>query len=389
MKDHAVISGVGFTSATSPRRQPLSKDELCRQAADLALEHAGVKRSDIDTVIIGDIAGFEASSVSALTIAPFLGLPEYTNIIPISTGGTSGGHLANQAAALVRAGYAERVLCIAPNTFDGPVDLQAVINTNSPMIMEQPLGMGAVHMGAFFPGAYQQRYGVTDDQLMAVGAKNRRHADHNPFAHITSSLADEHAQRMVSTPLRLGMVCPVSSGAIALVVTAESLAVEESPNPLVRITGASSISDGYLGGKRRDFSKFEVVEHLARKVYREAGIIDARRDLDVLELFVPYAPMEYLLQEAFLICGWGEAPGLLEEGATSHGGDIPTNLSGGPLCANPGVAGQMAPIAHVALQLMGQSPTQQAEGAKRGLAHSTGGTFFQFHTATIMERVSA
>ena len=40
-----------------------------------------------------------------------------------------------------------------------------------------------------------------------------------------------------------------------------------------------------------------------------------------------------------------------------------------------------------ALQLMGQSPTRQVEGAARGLAHSTGGTFFQFHTATVMERI--
>jgi acetyl-CoA C-acetyltransferase len=389
MKNHAVISGVGFTRATSPRRQPLSKDELCREAVDSAIAHSGISREDIDTVIIGDIAGFEASSVSALTIAPFLGLPEYVTIIPISTGGTSGGHLANQAAALVRAGFAERVLCVAPNTFDGPVDLQAVINTNSPMIMEQPLGMGAVHMGAFFPAAYQERYGVSDEQLMAVGDKNRRHADHNPYAHITSSLDHEQAQRMVSTPLRIGMTCPVSSGAIALVVAAEDIAAVESPNPLVRITAATSVSDGYLGGKRRDFTKFEVVEHLARRAYREAGVINPRADLDLLELFVPYAPMEYLLQEAFLICGWGEAPSLLEQGATEYGGDIPTNLSGGPLCANPGVAGQIAPVAHVALQLMGQAAAQQVPDARRGLAHSTGGTFFQFHTATIMERVSA
>lgn len=389
MKSHAVISGVGFTPATSPRRQQLSKDELCREAVDLALDHAGLSRKDVDVVIIGDIAGFEASSVSALTIAPFLGLPEYTTVIPISTGGTSGGHLANQAAALVRAGFAERVLCVAPNTFDGPVDLQQVINTNSPMIMEQPLGMGAVHMGAFFPAAYQERYGVTDEQLMAVGDKNRRHADHNPYAHITSSLDPEQAQRMVSTPLRIGMTCPVSSGAIAMVVTSEDVAAGIGKNPLVRITAAASISDGYLGGKRRDFSKFEVVEQLARNAYREAGVVDPRREFDLLELFVPYAPMEYMLQEAFLICDYGQAPALLESGASRYGGDIPTNLSGGPLCANPGVAGQMAPVAHIALQLMGQAAAQQVDGARRGLAHSTGGTFFQFHTATIMERVAA
>jgi acetyl-CoA C-acetyltransferase len=385
--DHAVITGVGITKATSPRRQELSKNELCRLATDRAIAHAGIDRGAIDLVIIGDIAGFEASSVAAMTIAPSLGLSPYTTVLPISTGGTSGGHLPNQAAQLVRAGFARRVLCVAPNTFDGPVDLQAVINTNSPMIMEQPLGMGAVHMGAFFPAAYQERYGVTDADLLAVAAKNRENADHNPYAHVTSALSPELADRMVSTPLRLGMICPVSSGAIALVVTAEELARAESSNPLVRISGAASVSDGYLGGTRRDFSTFEVVEVMARRVFRESGVVDPRRDLDIAELFNPYAPMEYMLMEAFGLCAPGTAPQLLRDGVTRHGGDLPVNLSGGIQCTNPGLAGQIAPVAHVALQLMGQAAARQVDGARRGLAHSTGGTFFQFHTATVLERI--
>jgi acetyl-CoA C-acetyltransferase len=311
-----------------------------------------------------------------------------TTLIPISTGGTSGGHLPNQAATLIKAGMAERILCIAPNTFDGPVDLQAVINTNSPMIMEQPLGMGASHMGAFFPGGYQERYGVSDEDLMAVAHKNRADADHNPYAHVNSSLADDHAERMISTPLRLGMTCPVSSGAIALVVTAERHARNETANHIVRITGHGSISDGYLGGKRRDFSKFEVVEIMARRAYRQAQIVNPIEDFDVAELFNPLAPMEYMLMEAFGLCDYGTAPSLLKDGTTKFGGKLPINLSGGIVCTNPGLAGQIAPVAHVALQLMGQSVSRQVHDAKRGLAHSAGGTFFQFHTTTILERVA-
>lgn len=387
MNTHAVISGVGFTAATSPRKQQSAKNELCREATDLAIAHAGIDRELIDTVIIGDIAGFEASSTSAMTIAPYLGLSPYTRVIALSTGGTSGGHLANHAASLIAGGFATRVLCVAPNTFDGPVDLQAVINTNSPMIMEQPLGMGAIHMGAFFPAAYQERYGLSDDDLMEVAEKNRENAAFNPYAHVTSAMPDEQAQRMVSTPIRLGMSCPVSSAAIAIVVQSEETAREETTNPIVRISAHGSISDGYLGGKRRDFSRFEVVEKLARNVYRKGGIAEARNDLDLAELFVPFSPMEYMLMESFDICGPGEALSLLHDGSTKYGGDIPVNLSGGPQCANPGLAGQIAPVAHVALQLMGQAASRQVEGARRGLAHSAGGTFFQFHTATLMERV--
>lgn len=387
MRSHAVITGVGFTATTSPRKQTKSKYELCREAVDTAIAHSGARREDIDVVIIGDIAGFEASNVSAKTIAPFLGLSPMTTVIPISTGGTSGGHLPNQASLLIRAGYAKRVLCVAPNTFDGPVDLQQVININSPMVMEQPLGMGAIHMGAFFPSAYQQAYGASDEDLMAVAEKNRDNADHNPFAHVTSALPHDHAERMVSTPLKLGMSCPVSSGAIAMVITSEDVAREESPNPLVRISGIGSIGDGYLGGKRRDFAKFEVVDILARRAYREAGIVEPRHDFDIVEIFCPYSPMEYMLMEAFGLCDFGQGVDLFKSGATRYDGDIPVNVSGGIQCTNAGLAGQISPVAHVALQLMGQAAARQID-AKRGLAHSTGGTFFQFHTATIMERVA-
>ena len=116
MRTHAVITGVGITPMTSPRRQLLSKNELCRAAVDLALEHANCRREDVDTVIVGDIAGFEASAVAAKTIAPALGLPPLTPVFPINTGGTTGGHLANQAASLVRAGFAKRIVCVGPNT---------------------------------------------------------------------------------------------------------------------------------------------------------------------------------------------------------------------------------------------------------------------------------
>lgn len=388
MKQHATVTGVGFTPATSPRRQHLSKYELCRLATELAVEHAGLDRRRIDTAIIGDIAGFEAHSVAAKTIAPELGLAPLTPVIPICTGGTSGGHLVNQAATLVRAGLARHVLCVAPNTFNGPLDLQEVINTNSPMVMEQPLGMGAVHMGAFFPAAYQETFGASDTDFEAVATKNRENADHNPYAHVTSTLSAEQAARMVSTPLRLGMVCPVSSGAIALIVSAEDEAQELARNPIVRISAFGSISDGYLGGTRRDFSRFEVVELLARRVFRESAVLEPRRDIDVVEIFTPYGPMEFMLLEAFGFCPAGQAPELLRTGVTRYGGDLPVNLSGGPQCSNPGVAGQMAPIAHIALQVMGQSPTRQVPDAARGLAHSTGGTFFQFHTATVLERVA-
>lgn len=389
MRSHAAVTGVGFTEATSPRRQTRSKEELCCDAVSTALEHANRGRAEVDAVIFGDIAGFEAVSVATKTIVPRLGLAPGVATIPVSTGGTSGGHLVNLAATLVRAGDAECVLCVGAPTFDGPVDLQAVINTNSPMVMEQPLGMGAVHMGAFFPSAYQERYGATDEDFARVAEKNRDNAADNPYAHVRGEMDPELSEREVSTPLRLGMVCPVSSGACAVLVEREERAAE-GPNPVVRITSFGSISDGYLGGTRRDFSSFEVMAILAERLYPEAQIASPADELDLFELFCPYAPMELMLLEALGACDYGDAPRLSREGATAWNGSMPTNVSGGIQCTNPGVAGQLSPCGYLALQIMGQAAgPRQVDPARRGIAHSTGGTFFQFHTLTIMERTDS
>ncbi len=388
MKGHATVSGVGFTQATSVRRQTKSKGELCRQAVDSALEHAGRSRRDVDAVMWGDIAGFEASNVSSKTLGLEIGLPPSTPIFSISTGGTSGGHLANHAATLVRSGAFNRILCVGPPTFDGPVDLQAVINTNSPMIMEQPLGMGATHMGAFFASAYQARYGLADSDFQAVAEKNRENAAHNPYAHLREAMSAELANREVALPLRFGMICPVSSGACSILVEREDLALS-GPNPPVRFVAYGSISDGYLGGTRGDFAAFEALSILADRVYQNAHIEDARSDFDLLELFCPYAPYEFMLMEAVGAAEYGTASELFRRGATRYDGALPVNVSGGIQCTNSGVGGQLSPVGYAALQLMGQAAGDlQVRPARRALAHSMGGTFFQFHTLTVLESLS-
>lgn len=387
MRHHAAVVGVGLTTSTSPTRQIKSKVELCREALDGALAHSGLRREDVDAVVFGNIDGFEGTNLSAKTVVPHLGLRREVPIYVVHTGGTTGGHIANLAASLIRSGDVSTVVAIGPNTFDGATDMQAVVNTASPAAMEQPLGMGAVHMGAFFPAAYAERYSISDEVFAAVSLKHREHAAHNPHAHLREPMSPDKATIEVSTPLQLGMVCPVSSGACAVLLSREEIA-RDLANPVVRMAAYGAASDPYLGGGRHDFSSFEAAAILADRIYREAGIMDPRRELDVIELFSPYAPMELMLLEDFGICDRGEAPALLESGATRLGGDIPVNLSGGVHSSNPGVAAQLAPVGYVALQLMGQAVGgQQVRPARRGLAHATGGAFFQFHTISLLEAV--
>lgn len=386
MSREAFVTGVGMTAAVSPRRQTLSELELCAEAVDGAVASAGVVRGGPDLVVVGNIDGFEGSAVRGRGLTAQLGIGADVPVVVVNTGGTTGGNLLQIAVRAVRSHSAENVLCLGGPTFASAVDLQAAINTNSPMIIEQPLGMGGFHMGAFAAGAYLLRYGLTSEDLADVAVADHRKASRNPYAHLRYEVTrgDVLASPMLSTPLTQAMVCPVSTSACAAIVS-HSPATSASASARVAVMGTSG--DPYLGGGKGDFSRIENLAVLADRIFRRAGIRDVRGHLDVVELFAPYVHMQPMQLEALGLAAPGQGVDVIRSPESDLGGSLPVNLSGGPKCTNAGVAGELAPFLHAAMQVMGLTPEpMRVDGARRALAHGTGGTFFQFDSLALFER---
>lgn len=390
MSYRAAVVGVGITDATSPRKQTSSTIELCQEAVWTALKHAGADPSTLDAVVIGNIDGFEGTVLGGKHLTRLLGIGPELPLVIVNTGGTTGGNLMQVAARMVRAGTHRRVLCIGGPTFFGSADLQSAINTNSPMIVEQPLGMGAYHMGAFAASAYQERFGTTVEDLAAVAVADHEKAARNPHAHLRYLITEKDVLegRPLSSPLTQPMVCPVSVSAVAMIVAdAADTADLVSTPALIRAMGTSS--DPYLGGGKGDFSENQNLANLARRVYALADIRDPVEDFDVVEVFAPYVHMQLMQLEALGFAPLGTAIDLIRSGATDADGYLPTNLSGGPKCTNAGVAGELAPYAYAALQVMGDAPEEiQVSGARTALAHGTGGSFFQFDNLAVFETLT-
>jgi acetyl-CoA C-acetyltransferase len=308
-------------------------------------------------------------------------------VLVLNTGGTTGGNLMQVAARMVRSGTHRRVLCLGGPTFFGSRDLQAAINTNSPMIVEQPLGMGAFHMGAFAASAYATRHGTTIEDYAAVAVADHEKASRNPYAHLryTVTVEDVISSPPLSSPLTQAMVCPVSTSACAMLVTSRESAANLRTTPaLIKAIGTSG--DPYLGGGKGDFAVMENLAILARRVYRLADIRSPRDDFDLVEVFAPYAHMQPMQLEALQLCEPGTGIDLIRSPESRHGGSLPVNMSGGPKCTNAGVAGELAPYVYAAWQIMGDAPADiQVDGARRALAHGTGGTFFQFENLAVFE----
>ena len=69
----------------------------------------------------------------------------------------------------------------------------------------------------------------------------------------------------------------------------------------------------------------------------------------------------------------GDAEGLMRSGATTLGGRVPVNPSGGLACFGEAVPAQaIAQVCELTWQLRGQAGTRQVDGARVGLSISQG-----------------
>jgi acetyl-CoA acetyltransferase len=88
----------------------------------------------------------------------------------------------------------------------------------------------------------------------------------------------------------------------------------------------------------------------------------------------PSAPQELFDIEDLMLCARGGAVALVDEGATSLGGRIPVNVSGGLTSrGHPVGATGVAQILEIHEQLAGRAGAAQVAGAKVGLAQMAGG----------------
>ena len=219
---------------------------------------------------------------------------------------------------------------------------------------------------------YMHDFGLTKEQLASVVVKSRRHAALNPDAQLQKETTVEEvlASRMIADPFTLYQCCPTGDGAAVIILCAENLAHRFTNKPVNVV--ASHVASGLFESGPRDMTSPEITVRCAKDTYEEAGI--GPEDIDVAEVHDAFTSAELMYYEAFSFCERGEAAHMLESGASSLGGRIPVNPSGGLLSkGHPVAVTGAAQVVEVVRQLQGRCGTRQVEGAKVGLTHATGG----------------
>lgn len=369
MRSVAIV-GAGQTNHAR-RRTDVTTIGLAREAVLRALEDAELTMDDIDSVVVcsGPVL-FAAVNQPEKWLADAIGARNKP-VVRITSGGGTGLAGALAAVNQVRGGFADRVLVVSYDKLSEGA-LQYSISTLYDPFWGRDFAVGIMGFSAAYWKARMDLLGHSELAAAMVSVKNHKNALLNPYAHVKKDVTIEDVlnSKPLCWPIKLLDVPPISDGACAVILASED-AAKKSENP-AWIRGMAYYSEAE-NAANRSMVQSEPLSIAASRVYRQAGITNPRRQVDVVEVQEPYTCFELSYYEGLGLCAPGGAAELIASGATQMDGDIPVNPSGGCMGANPIGAAALIRLAEVAQQVRGRAGAHQIPGAKVGLSQAGGG----------------
>jgi acetyl-CoA acetyltransferase len=356
-------------------------------ASRAALADAGLEWRDIQFVSGADtIRNGYPGYVSGATFAQALGwqgAPVASSYAACASGATA----LNAARAQILAGLCDVALVVgADTTPKGFLAPTAGERGDDPdWLRFRLLGATNPTYFALYARRRMELFGATPADFAKVKVKNAAHGLSNPNARYRKAVTEEDvmASPVVAEPLRLLDICATSDGAAAVVVSSMDYAKRRDATDPVRVAAISTVTPSYPNTviEMPDFATDSAAaappasatfrDSIARQAYAEAGL--GPDDLDVAEVYDLSTALELDWYENIGLCRPGEAEKLVHDGATTIGGRIPVNPSGGLACFGEAVPAQaLAQVCEIAWQLRGEAGERQVEGAKVGFTVNQG-----------------
>ncbi|MCM3562761.1 thiolase family protein [Hydrogenophaga intermedia] len=392
------IAGIGMT----PTGKFLDRSikQLTADAVTAALADAGLSAGDVQSAFYSNATQgvLEGQTMVrgqvALRSMGFESIPIY-NLENACASASSAFNLAVQA---VRAGEVEIALAVGAekmfcadkakmfSVFDGAWDVHQVDANKSTLLqmgqgVEPPAGSASkapyslfMDIYAAFGRFHMREFGTTQRQFAAVASKNHGHSVHNPLAQYrTAYTVDEIlAAPPITYPLTLPMCAPISDGAAAALVCSEAaLARIAERRRAIRVL-ASVVATGTT--RRPEEVSNHVTVQASRLAYERAGV--GPQDISVAEVHDATAIGEIVQTENLGFCEFGAGGRLAESGATTIGGRIPVNTSGGlESKGHPIGATGLGQLHELVTQLRGEAGKRQVQGARLAIAENGGGLY--------------
>ncbi|MFZ2859269.1 thiolase family protein [Acidovorax sp.] len=375
----AYVRGAGGTSFG--RHEGRSALDLMDAAAAQAIESAGLARHQIDGVLCGYATTLPHLMLSTLVCERLALRPRYAHGLQL--GGASGAAMLMAARELVRSGRCRNVLVLggenrlSGQSRDSSIQTLAQVGDAD---FEVPNGASVPAYYALMASEYMQRTGVTSADLAEFAVLMRTNAADHPDAHLRTpvTLQEVLAAKPIASPLSLLDCCPISDGAMALVVSADPAA-----------QGAVAMVGAGQAHRHQHLTAMEDVMQCGAGEAAQQAFAEARLglgDVDYLGIYDSFTITLVMLLEEIGFAPRAGAAQRARAGEFAPTGPLPLNTHGGLLSfGHCGVAGGLAHTVEAWHQMTGQAGARQLKPPRRAFIHADGGVMSS-HVSLILSR---
>ena len=394
IKDKVAIVGAGCSMFGE--RWDVGFEDMVVEAAYEAYEDAGVEGKDIEAAWYASTTRAAIGGAGSTTPQTGLGISlplklQYKPISHVQNACGSGEDAMRNAAYALAAKVYDLVLVLGVEKlkdqgYGGLVQMATPPHT-------------VINMGGSGPGWYAlaatryfHKFGLAPEQgkrlLAMISSKSHHNGARNPKAHLRREVTVEQimAAPIIAWPLGLYDCCGVTDGASALIMCrAEDAKNYRKDYMLIKGLGLS-IGSG-MGPVRTDYDYtwWNETHYAAQDAYKQAGITNPRKQIDLVELHDCFSIAELIAAESLSVCERGHAKEDIESGAWTQEGEMPINLSGGLKSFGHPVGASGAREAYeVYKQLQGKaedSTRQLKTKPTTGVVHNQGGAPGKFMCA--------
>lgn len=391
INNEVVIAGVGQTPVGE--HWDVSLRELALLALDQARQDSGNLQPQ--ALYVGNMLAPQLSHQAHLgaLIVDFAGMTGI-EAVTVEAAGASGGAALRSGYLAVASGQLDVALVMGIEKFSDQIgsSVEAASATSSDSDFESVQGLTSNAQAALLMRRYMHQYNVPHAAFAGFPLVAHANGAGNPNAMFRKAISAQTYQQagVVSDPLNMFDVAPNADGAAAIILTRTELLPPAFPNPLVKISGSSLVTDTLALHDRPDPLAFTAARLSVERACHKARITPLQADL--FELYDAYSIYAALSIEAAGFAergeGWKLAQNHDEPAPISLQGCLPISVMGGLKArGNPGGATGVYQAVEATLQLRGQAGNNQIPELRRALVQCLGGPASSAVTH-VLERIS-
>ncbi len=370
------VAIIGCEMTKYGERWDKSQYDLLGDACDGAFKDAGIVKDDVDAAWLGVFYYFTGLSGTTLEDSLRLDGKPVTRCENYCASGMDA--FRNACFGVASGAYDIGLACGVEKLMDeGGSGLPGFKIFGHPVL---PLPSAPAMFSMAATRAFHE-WGWTKEDLARVAAKNHDNGSDHPKAHFRNKVSVEQIMKapMIADPLGRFDCCAMSDGAAALIITRPELAesyAHADDYVVVKANAISVYTTTPWYWPQYGFTEFPSTKTAAEMAYKEAGITNPRKEVDLAEVHDCFTITELLNCQDLRFCEQGAAAEELKNGTFNWDGEVAVNPSGGlKSFGHPIGSTGCRMLTEVTKQIQGRAEGRQVPDAKIGLGHNLGGAY--------------